>query len=323
MNCNNLPPTKFSRYFLRIAFAIGIFYLVSCNQSSNPKPTDAGIKVDAEQSYTDTSSSFVKVYDDKGKLCIQQSNTYYQLADVYDGSTKIPLLLKINKVELCLADSVNKQKFFKISAKSILDNRDLHWTSDFVATDIRFNDNTLIAVREGTDGEEDYISRFSLLNGKKIFACSYADLKVSIPNVRSKRFVGFTSRAAASQPIQESKEENLIAVIDYSSSEKQIDKLKLKLKRSALAAKIPSYSPEMIFVSTHSNTSVIEDGKTVILMKADEHYQPSDIKDFSVQYTFYFGDDNEATKIIIPVANDHLDIAHASYDKDIFELVQD
>ncbi len=323
MKCNNLFPIRLPDYIFRLVLVLNCLYLASCNQSPTPKTSDTGIKVDAKQSYTDTASSFVKVYDDKGKLCIQQSNTYYELADVYDGSTKVPLLLKINKVELCLADSVNKQKFYKISAKSILDNKDIHWQADFVATDIRFSDNTLIAVREGMDGEEDYISRFSLLNGEKIFACSYADLKVSIPNVRSKRFVGFTSRQAASQPIQESKEENLIALIDYSSSEKPIDQLKLKLKRSALAAKIPSYSPEMIFVSANSNTSVIEDGKTVILMKADEHYQASDIKDFSVQYTFYFGDDNEATKIIIPISNDHLDLAHASFDKDIFELIKE
>ena len=55
-------------------------------------------------------------------------------------------------------------------------------------------------------------------------------------------------------------------------------------------------------------------------MKADEHYQPADVKDFSVKLTFYYGDDNEATYIIIPVVDDKLDLAHAQYDKDIFEL---
>ncbi|MCW5908618.1 MAG: hypothetical protein KIS94_12220 [Chitinophagales bacterium] len=293
--------------------------LHSCREKTgNGKTSD--IKVSKDQTYNDTSTSFVKVYDENGRLCIQQSNTYYELVDLYEGNNKIPLLLKINKVEICVADSLNKHKVYHITANSVMDTKNVHWETEFVATELQFKDNTMLAIHEGVENEEDYLKRFSLRDGVEVFSCSYGNLKVAIPNVRDKRFIGYTSKATATKPIQERKEENLLAVLKYGTSEKLISTVKVKLKRSALAAKIPDYTPEMQLVASNNNTSVIEDGKTVILLKADEKFSAADVKDFSVQLTFYFGFDNESTVITIPVVNDDFDLTRAVYDKDIFEI---
>lgn len=297
-----------------------ILALVTGCKKKTPEGTADGVVVTNGKDYTDTSASSVRVYDDKGRICVQQSSTYYEVVNYYEGATKIPLLLKINKVELCVADSVNKHKVYNISAKSVMDTKDVHWDATFVATEIRFQDNTLLATHEGADSEEDYLKRFSLRDGKEVFSCSYGDMKVAIPNVRDKRFIGYTSKSAASQPIQELKQENLLAIISYGSSEKQVRILKLKLKRSGV--EIPSYTPEMVLIPANTNTSVIDDGKTAIMMRADEHYKPADVTGFSAQYTFYFGPDNESTVLTIPVKNDNLDLAGAKYDHDIFELVE-
>jgi hypothetical protein len=293
-------------------------FIVSCNHQKGGDETS--VKVNGKESYTDTSASFVKVYDENGRLCIQQSNTYYEIVDLYEGKTRIPLLLKINKVELCVADSVNKHKVFKVAAKSVMDTKDVHWETEFVATELQFKDNTLLAVHEGTENEEDYIQRFSLRDGKEIFSCSYGDMKVAIPNVKDKRFIGYTSTIAATQPVQQLKTENLIGLIRYSASDKVINTLWVKLKRSETAGKVPLYTPEMQLLPTNTNTSSMEDGKAIILMKADENFKPADVKDFTVQFTFYIGFDNESTQIVIPVVNDRLDVAHAKYDHEIFEI---
>lgn len=300
--------------------ALLLFSLLhSCREKpGNNKTSD--IKVSKDDSYNDTAASFVKVYDENGRLCIQQSNTYYELVDLYEGNNKIPLLLKINKVEICVADSINKHKVYRITANSIMDTKDVHWETEFVATELQFKDNTMLAIHEGVDNEEDYLKRFSLRDGVEVFSCSYGDLKVAIPNVRDKRFIGYTSKAAATKPVQERKEENLLALLKYSTSEKLITTLKIKLKRSATAAKIPDYTPEMQLIAFNNNTSVIEDGKMAILLKAGERFSSHDIKDFSVQLTFYFGFDNESTVISIPVINDDFDLNRAVYDKDIFEI---
>ena len=76
----------------------------------------------------------------------------------------------------------------------------------------------------------------------------------------------------------------------------------------------------MTFVALNENVNIISDGKEVILMKADEKYKADDVKDFAVQLTFYYGDDNEYTTVTIPVVKDKLHLAGAKYDKDIFEL---
>lgn len=301
-------------YWLMVCAAL---VLSSCKNKKGSDETS--IQVAGKQTYADTSSSYVKVYDENGRLCIQQSNTYYELVDLYEGKVRIPLLLKINKVELCVADSVNNHKVYKVSAKSVGDSKSVSWETDFVATELAFKDNTLLAIHEGVDTEEDFIKRFSLRDGKEVFTCSYGDMKVAIPNVRDKRFVGYVSQVATTKPVQALKEESLFGLIKYAASYKSISTIRVKLKRAA-AGKVPEYTPEMQLIPLNTNTSAIEDGKSLILMKADENYTAADVKDFAVQFTFYIGFDNEATQIFIPVVNDRLDVAHATYDHEIFEI---
>ena len=295
--------------------------LSSCNQKPKPAADNGGIVINGKGLYSDSASSSVKVFDQNGKVCVQQSNTNYEVVEAYDGASKVPLLLKVVKTELCVADSVNKRKVYEISAKSLMDTKNVSWDAKFVATNVEFKDNTLIATYEGTDNEEDFIKMFDLLSGKEVFSCSYGALRISIPNVKEKRFIGFTSRRAASNPIKDLNEENLIGVIRYGSSSAPIDAFKVRLKRSKISAKIPGSTPDMVLVPLNTNTTAIEDGKTIVLMKADEHYKPADVKDFSVKFTVFYGDDNESTDIVIPVVNDKLDLAAAKYDRDIFEIV--
>ncbi len=296
-----------------------VFGLYSCKET--PKhSTDITPSITGKQVYTDSSSSSVKVYNENGKVCVQQSNTYYELIDAYEGSAKIPLLLKIKKTELCFADSVNKHKVYEITAKSVMDTKAVEWSADFVATDIQFKDNTLLAVHEANDGEEDFLKRFSLLNGKEVFSSSYGEVKVAIPNVKDKRFIGYTSQKAATNPLKELHTENLLGILRYGESTAPVNSFKIVLKRSKVSTKIPAYTPDITLVSTSESTTIIEDGKSVILMKADERSQKADVKDFSVKLTFYYGDDNESTEIIIPVSNDQLNISAAKYDREIFDI---
>jgi hypothetical protein len=292
--------------------------LNSCKDTA--KHETESTPIDNKQGYSDSSSSSVRVFTDNGKVCIQQSNTYYELTDAYQGATKVPLLLKIKKTELCYADSVNKQKMFEISAKSVMDTKNVAWNAEFVATDIQFKDNSLLATREGVDAEEDFLKRFSLTDGKEVFSSSSSEVKAVIPNVKDKRFIGYTSQKAVTSPLKDLKQENLLGVVRYGTSAASVNALKIMLKRSKVAAKIPTYTPECILVAANTNTTAIEDGKSIILMKADEHYVPADVKDFALKLTFYYGDDNESTEILIPVVNDQLNLQGAKFDREIFDI---
>lgn len=301
-----------------------VFLIASCNnkKQSSDTGTITTVPTDGKEMYADTASSTVKVFDANGRVCIQQSNTYYETTDLYDGTNKIPLLLKIRKTELCYADSSNKDKVFEITAKNILGGTPVNWEAKFVATELDFSDNTLVVTREGEATEEDLTKRFNLMDGKEIFSACY-ELKLQIPNSKDRRFVGFTSRRTVSEPLKAYNEENLLGTIEYSSNQKAISTIKIKLRRSKVADKFPTSTPDMIFVPDNGNTTAIEDGKKLILMKADEHYKPADVKDFSVKLTFFYGDDNETTEISIPVSNDNFDPTKAKYDKEIFEIVSE
>ena len=304
-----------------LAAAVALF--TSCNGKTKP-----GHGADSTsqpggltgKGYADSSASSVRVFDQNGRVCIQQSNTSYEVVSIMDGNNKIPLLLKIRKTELCYADSINHDKMYEISAKSVMDTKAISWNAAFVATDISFKDNTLLAIKEGNDNEQDFIQRFSLNDGSEVFSCSFSDMEVKIPNVTNKYFIGYTSKKAATDPLSKLKEENLLGLVRFGSSLGAIDSFKVKLKRSKVVDKISNSVPDAILVAANDNTRAIDDGKTIILMKGDAHTQNKDISDLSVKFTYFFGDDNESTEITVPVVNGKFDLAHVQYDKDIFEI---
>lgn len=286
------------------------------------QPIDIAVK--GKEIYTDTAPSSVKVFDNEGRVCIQQTSSWYEVADAFEGKDRIPLLLKITRTDLCFADSVNKDKVYKVEAKSILDTKSIEWETQFVATDINLKDksNTLFAIHEGDEQHEDLLMRFSLLDGKEVLRGSYSEMKVYVPNSKDKRFAGFVSRKTITSPVQKQNTENLIAIITWSSTTKKLQEVKLSLKRSAVSQLVPEYTPEMQLQPMDNAVAPIDDNKGLILMKAGEDFKSNDVKGFYVVYTFYIGEDNEQTSIRIPVENDRLAITKAQYDKDIFVLAE-
>ena len=312
-----------NKVLLKFSFviAVSILTLSACKERGKTAHDTIGTGTPpAGKGYSDSSASSVKVFDQNGRVCVQQSNTSYEMVNITEGNTKVPLLLKIRKTELCFADSVNKDKVYEVSAKSVLDNKDIHWDATFVGTELSFKDNTMLVVKEGTDNEHDYIRRYSLINGSEVFSGSFSDLEIKIPNVTGKYFIGYTSKKAASNPLASFKIENLLGVVRLGSSANPIDSFTVKLKRSKVVDKISSSVPDIILVASNDNTRAIDDGKTIILMKGDEHTQGKDVQDFSVKFTYYYGDDNESTDVVVPVVAGKFDVTHAQYDKDIFEL---
>lgn len=307
------------KYKLLTLSALFLLAFSACNKSEKKTETGDLKPISGKESFSDSSNSFIRVYDENGKVYIQQSNTYYQIVDAYKRLAKTQVLLKINKTEQSVADSVNKHKLYKISASSIGDRSSINWNAEFMATEVMFKDNTLFAIHEGGSEEEDYITRYSLFTGKEIFSASYSDLMVKIPNIRERRFFGYTSKLAAGNPLKQSGE-NVIGLLKYASEDGVISNIKLKLKRSEVSSKIPWYTPETVFTSAANDISVMEDGKVLGLMKADENYTAESLSGFNIQITFYYGDDNESTKIVLPVKNDKIDLNAAVYDKDLFEL---
>lgn len=299
---------------------LSVTVLSACNHASK-ESRDTGSNASVSgKGYTDTAASSVKVFDQNGRVCIQQSSVSYEVVNLKGQDGAIPLLLKIKKTELCFADSVNKDKVYEITARSVMDTRPINWQTSFVATEISFKDNTILAIKEGTDEEQDFIKRYSLLNGSEVFSCSFADLEAKIPNVINKFFVGYTSKKAASNPLAALHEENLIGLLRLGSSTGAIDSVKVKLKRSKLTDKLLNSVPDLTLEASNENTRAIDDGHTIILMHTDKNYQNKDATDFGIKFTYYYGDDNETTFILVPVVNGKLDVAHAKYDKDIFEV---
>ncbi len=309
---------------VRFAFAVilAITLLAACKEKAKDGTVVSSEKQGpiAGKGYADSAASSVRVFDQNGRVCVQQSNTSYEIVNVLDGGVKVPLLLKIRKTELCYADSVNHDKVYEITAKSIMDTKAVSWATSFVATEVSFKDNTLLAVKEGNESEHDFIRRFSLQDGSEVFSCSFSDLEIKIPNVINKFFVGYTSKKAATDPIGRMKQENVLGVVRFGSSLSAIDSFKVKLKRSKLADKLLSSVPDIVLEASNDDTRAIDDGKTIILMKANEHTQTKEVTGFSVKFTYFFGDDNESTNVTVPLVNGKFDIAHAQFDKDIFEI---
>lgn len=312
---------KFKNFAIAATLA-AIFALASCN-TKQPSASEGGEPmISGKEAFADSASSFVRVFDKDGKLYIQKTNTDYELIDAVSKNEKHQLLLKITKAVLSHSDSVSTSKIYTIVTRDITHSSisEPSYEISFKANEIELKENTIIATRSGSNTEEDCISRYNIFTGEKVFECSYGSLNVGIPNVKDKRFIGYTSRATTGNPLSQVQEENVMAMISYSSSERAITSVKLKLKRSPIADKLPTYTPEMMLVSTNQRNAVVEDGKAIILMGADEKYTAKDVAGFSAVFTFYIGEDNETSQVVIPVIDDKLAVSKASFDKDLFEL---
>lgn len=308
---------------LPLAFVGLLYFATSCNTKSENTSSGSQAEFRGTASFEDSSASYIRIYDRDGKVFVQKTNTYYELITAYNGNQPRKMLLKITKAESASADSSqNANKIITVVGRDITESSisDPSYEINVKASEIEFRDNTILFTRIGETNEEDYISRYGLISGKEVFNCSYGGMYVGIPNVKDKRFVGYTSLIAAGKPLDDKHITNLLATINYSSSTQAISTAYLKLKRSTYAESIARYTPEMILNASNPKNAMVDDGKGLILMGADENYKPADVYGFEAVFTFYFGDDNESTQVIIPVENDKLAIEKARYDKNIFEL---
>lgn len=95
----NYSPTV---YVFALYVTTALVFLASCKERTGTPVLSTTETSDGTSLYADTATSSVKVFDQNGKVCIQQSNTYYEVINAYDRNGKIPLLLKIKKLNCAL-----------------------------------------------------------------------------------------------------------------------------------------------------------------------------------------------------------------------------
>jgi hypothetical protein len=277
----------------------------------------SGISISGDQSFADSAVSTVRLIKDaKGREVLQKNNTYYDLVSFIDREDVKKIMLKITKSETAYIDSGTTQSHFIVSGANIADKK-AAWTKEFSGSDIDYSNKVVVVHSEGRNSnEEDTYTQYSLLTGEKLMTYTYAPLTVLIPNTSDWRFLGYLSQQSATD-----ERPSDFASVSYVGSNQTIDRVAIKLKKKDA---IPPYTPELqMFVARDSGNSIANEGKRVIMGRADRTFSAKDINNFALQINYQPVGGDKVVTILLPVREDRLDIDNATYDKTLFELSKD
>ena len=299
----NLSPLK--KYFLSSAVITTALCMNSCTHKGNDS-------IAGKTDFSDTAVSTVSLYKDaQGREVLVKNNTLYDIVEYHDSVGAKKVLLKITKAEKGFIDSANTESHFIVSATNITTNKP-GWTKEFPGTDVDYSTKVLVAHTEGhNQNEEDTYTQYSLTTGEKLMTYTYAPLSVMI--LGDGRFMGYLSQQSSTE-----KPEGF-AVVSYVSRDQVIDKVKIKLKGGDTT--LPAYTPELkMRVAQESGNTLSNEGKTVIMGHVDKGFSAKDINNFAMEINFTPKGASEPIFILLPIRDDRLDIANATYDKKLFEL---
>ena len=302
---------KLSHLRLIIGIVCTSLLLHSCNNQNKN-----GISANGKDEFADSATSTIHIYKDaQGRKIIQKNNTYYDLVDFIDKQDLKKLLLKITKAETSYVDSGASQNHFIVSVSNVGEGK-TSWTKEFTGTDLDYSNKVLVVHTEGKgNDQEDTYTQYSLQTGQKLMSYTYAQLMALIPNTSNKRFFGYLSRQSSidEKPAQ-------YATITYTGSNEVIDKVNIKLKGTNT---LPLYTPELnMLAAQESGNTIASEGRTVILSHANRAYTNSEISNFAMQVTYNMPEGKPSVVILLPVREDRIDLANATYDKNIFEIVK-
>ena len=281
----------------------------SCNNSSK---SGSDMTFSGKGDFVDSALSKVKLYKDaQGREVLEKNNTYYDIVEYHDSVGAKKVLMKITKVQTGFIDSSSSESHFIVSTTNIGSTK-AGWKKDLPGTDLDYSTKVLVAHSEGRNqSEEDTYTQYSLMTGEKLMTYTYEPLSVLI--LGDGRFLGYLSQQSATD-----KPEGF-ALVSYVGRDAVIDKATIKLKSKN--TDLPSYTPELkMLVAQESGNTLTNEGKTVIMGHVDKGFTAKDINNFAMQINYTAKGNNSPVTILIPVRDDRLDIANATYDKTIFEV---
>lgn len=301
--------THSAKLILSLMLIATCMVLHSCRNPSG----GSDLAISGKSDFADSAVSTIRLFkDDKGREVLEKNNTYYDIVELHDSVGLKKILLKITKAETGFVDSGISQSHFIVNAANIGDTK-AGWKKEFAGDDIDYTTNKVLAVHsEGRNqNEEDTYTQYSLKTGEKLMTYTYAPLSVLI--LGDGRFLGYLSQQSATE------KPDGFAMVSYVSRNEAIDKILIKLKGGDTT--LPAYTPEIrMLVAQESGNTLSNEGKTVIMGHVHQGFTSKDINNFAMQINFTPNGSPAPVSILIPVINDHLDIANATYDKSIFQL---
>jgi hypothetical protein len=300
-------PNSLKKYILSSAVVMAALCMNSCTNSNK-----GDLAISGKSGFADTAVSTVRLYKDaQGREVLQKNNTYYDIVEYHDSVGAKKILLKITKAETGFVDSTNSQSHFIVSTVNITTTKP-GWKKEFPGSDLDYSTKVLVAHNEGRNqNEEDTYTQYSLTTGEKLMTYTYAPLSVLI--LGDGRFLGYLSQQSATD------KPDGFAIVSYVSRNEVIDRVRIRVKSADTT--LPAYTPELkMRVAQESGNTLTNEGKTVIMGHVDKGFSAKDINNFAMEINYTPSGGKAPISILLPVREDHLDIANASYDKAIFEL---
>jgi len=152
--------------------------------------------------------------------------------------------------------------------------------------------------KHGCCGAEDTHVFFNIMSGAKVFTSTAQPFQIEVPNVRHalNRYVGYRSDMASIQ--YQGSGENLAGVLEYGSESRVLSRVIIRFRGKREDTGTPKI--QMLYRQKLTDSSPLE------LWGADKKNDKSSLSEFSIVLEY-----NRSTRIIIPVADDALQVSKA------------
>ena len=296
-----------------------IFITVTCiSLLASCKNGKSDFSLDGKTTVVDSAVSTIHVAKDAGgNLQIEKNNTDFEILPFYKNNKEHLVLIKTQNKETQLAKNNEIHNEITVSSKSLSSDFAADATIQVKANSVDFSNKYLVAQYNGNDKLEDSYEAYSLINGKKLMQYTYKDFLVMIPNTSERRLLGYCSKSSI---FSDKMDEKNLGTLQYCSTENPIQQISIQPVQNI---GIPNYTPDMQFtVVENGGTNLANDNQMVILTTIPDNFTAKDITNFGIQINYHIQNSSNVYSITIPVENDRLNIAKATYDRSIFKLVE-
>lgn len=258
---------------------------------------------------TSNGSNLNSSYEDLGEN-IKLTNQYFKHFAVKDGEETKDIILQIKQVE-DIQKGV-KQSNSSLEIKPYKSEND--WQINTKAHEIDVKNNTLTTIFKASGDVEDTYSLYNVKTGTHLLDATYSVLTAEIPETTFKRYIGFITRANASQLLKD-EAEDVIGVLTYASDENTQQKFLVKS-----LVPIGISTPDMELVTLDETSKMFNGNQSLYFWGLDKNFETKDIH-FAFGLTYYIGEEFEESAIMFVIKDDKISLENAKFDPKIFNVV--
>ncbi len=261
-----------------------------------------------EKSQITSADNLISSYEEFGTE-IKLTNQYFKHFAVKNGELTKDIILQIKQTEHIQKGLKQSNSFVEIKPYKF----DSDWKINTKAHEIKVKNNTLTTIFKSSGDIEDTYSLYNVNSGEHLLNATYSVLNTEIPETNFKRYIGFTSKANASDLLN-GLEKDVIGLLTYASENKTLQQFLIKSTE-----RLTNATPDMELVTLDETSKLFNGNQSLYFWGLDKDYKTKDIY-YAFGLTYYIGEDSNESALMFVVKDDEISLENAKFNPKVFTI---